>query len=208
MTQQLTKIGTVTLNEVRTHQNRFETACWYETVEAQPQTVDLFFTGSGVCAQFEGVITDAYFPSGFGGLYTYTDAQQERDAKKVGRADAIGLNIQLSSKDIVMALVGTCDGTIEVRDMTLNIEQWFLHLITYDCWQSNVENTRGGSAFPNDGTDKYDKAYMVMTPRIAGVRCDTSHCGFNRNGGVREMVELASQWIAAKQQIKAALVAA
>jgi len=88
----------IEIAEGETYRKSFETACWYETLALEPGTYPLHPTAIHGGAPFEGqnpyyytayvpgVITDAYFPIGFGGLYTYSPEKEARDKEKIGRS--------------------------------------------------------------------------------------------------------------------------
>lgn len=79
------QIGTVTLLVPETFTNLYETACWYQEVRCDIQTVPLMSNGKHVAFRFDGLITASYFPSGFGGYYRYTEYQKKKDEAEIGK---------------------------------------------------------------------------------------------------------------------------
>jgi len=72
------KIGTKTLDKPEDFIQHYETAAWSRTIHCEPQTVDVTATikngevkDLGIGWTFKGVVTDANFPSLFGGVTTF-----------------------------------------------------------------------------------------------------------------------------------------
>lgn len=85
------RIGIITLNTQHTYRYQgYECAAWWQEVTCEPQTVELRSNGYYVGWAFDGIVTDAYFGSLWGGV-PVGSYDKARDTNKPGRHSVSGL---------------------------------------------------------------------------------------------------------------------
>jgi hypothetical protein len=72
-------IGIMQIEAGTIHNNSFETAAWYQTIEYPAQTVEVRQSGNDVIWAIEGRVTHEHFPSLLGGVRTGGGTMGDRD---------------------------------------------------------------------------------------------------------------------------------
>lgn len=76
------RIGTITLTEPDSFTKSYEVAAWSKTIACEPQTAVLWTNGYYVSWSFEGTVTNANFPTLFGGVQIGTNPSDARERGK------------------------------------------------------------------------------------------------------------------------------
>jgi hypothetical protein len=125
------KIGTKTLTKAQDLKQSYETAAWSKTVRCEPQTVDVFaevkdgkVVDTSIGWSYTGTVTDANFPSLFGGV-AVTDGKRPEE---IGKEETIHLHPYAHA--IALSLLGQADSL--AFDLKLEVTPLYVPFRSHD----------------------------------------------------------------------------